>query len=699
MKFSFKKIAAGALALALTLSMAACKKDGSGTESTSPESTTAPGSELMEFDYMGEDLTKYVTLGKYKGLEISIPKKATVTDQDVLDQIDFDFIASKMTVKVTDRAVTEDDTVFVSFKGFIDGVQFQGGTGDKDYFTVYDGGGYIDGFAKGLVGVMPGVETELNLKFPENYHTAENAGKDVLFKVTVNCIYEAVELTDTTARELTGDSSMTVESICADYKKKMQETVDNRYDDYKISIALQRVMNLANEIELPKDLVDSYYNAEIKFYQTYADMYETSLENILASNGYTKDSLYKSVKNSIFSEMVIYSVIKAENITITDAEYAERMKQLAIDSNSTEEEILKSNSKEKLVNMFTHSKALDVIASLQNFTVEEGVAEDPDIDFLNVDLTKYIVLGEYKGLTIKVPALPAVTDEEIKESLGKSFMNAQICDKITDRAVTKDDLVSLSFVGYMNGEEFNGGKGSKDFVTIYNGGGFIPGFTDGIIGATPGTEVSVDLTFPEDYFEELAGKAVTFKITVHHIYVPAEITDENAVKLTGDETMTAEKLKEECRKALEDTKKEKYETDKMAIIFKAIVGEAASITPPEEMVEYYYGQDVEYYKYYANVYGMTYEEMLADVGFTDETLRERARDNVMKDIAIYSIAKAENMLVTDAEYDEKLTEFASSLGASKEDLEEMYTRQELKEQMAYEAVYAVVESWQNIVTE
>jgi FKBP-type peptidyl-prolyl cis-trans isomerase (trigger factor) len=96
---------------------------------------------------------------------------------------------------------------------------------------------------------------------------------------------------------------------------------------------------------------------------------------------------------------------------------------------------------------------------------------------------------------------------------------------------------------------------------------------------------------------------------------------------------------------------------------------------------------------------MTYEEMLEYVGLTDETLRARAEANAMKDIAVYSIAKAENITISDAEYEEKLAAYAESQGYTKDEILEIYTKKELIDQFTYNAVYDVIESWQNIITE
>ena len=313
------------------------------------------------------------------------------------------------------------------------------------------------------------------------------------------------------------------------------------------------------------------------------------------------------------------------------------------------------------------------------------------------DLTKYLVLGEYKGLTVEIPKAPVVTDDEVMQAINDSFMAARICKKITDRAVTKEDTVSISYKGFMGDEQFEGGTGEKDHFTIYDGGGFIPGFAEGLVGATPGEEIAVELTFPENYYEELAGNEVTFYVTVHHIYEADDLTDENAVKLTGKKEMTVEGLIAECRQMLEEDAAEQYKTEKGDRVFNEIVKAATVINAPKELVDKYYNADVEYYKYYAEAYGMTYEEMLEYVGMTDGSLRERAEANVMKDIAIYSVIKAENITITDEEFERRLAILAESMGGEKEDVLKFYEKEELVDKFTYSKAYETAVDWQDLV--
>ena len=155
-KVTILRILALMLALATfvaSMALVSCNNgDGNGSESESGSAETPAETEeeitVPDFDYMGEDLTRFIKLGQYKGLELSIPAKEEITDEILWAQLNSDLIASKKYVTVTDRAVTKDDVVYISYKGLMDGEEFEGGTGEKDMFTVYDGGGFIEPLVK-----------------------------------------------------------------------------------------------------------------------------------------------------------------------------------------------------------------------------------------------------------------------------------------------------------------------------------------------------------------------------------------------------------------------------------------------------------------------------------------------------------------------------------------------------------------------
>ena len=378
-------LAALAIAAGSAISMVACEKPGEGDESESESSTPAETPDetpeesegdddssvsVPDFDFMKEDLTKYVTLGQYKDLEIELDAKPTVTDENVEDQIKSDLLNSEIYNTVTDRAVTKEDTVYISYKGIMDGEEFEGGTGESEFFTVYNGGGFIDGFADGIVGAMPGVETAVELNFPEDYYE-ELAGKPVTFMVTVKHIYEAKELTDEVAAELTGNMDMTADGLREYYRGLLEEKVERSYEEYKLDMVWSRIFESAEEKELPEDLIKSYYNIDVQYYSTYAMMYGISYEEILEMVGMTDDDVYARAHDNVMTDMVVYSVIKAENYKITDAEYEELLAELAESSGYSKDEILETYTVEKLTDMFTYTKVYEKAADWQSFTVVE----------------------------------------------------------------------------------------------------------------------------------------------------------------------------------------------------------------------------------------------------------------------------------------------------------------------------------------
>lgn len=388
-KDKIKRIAALFAALAIaavsTFALASCKGDDTPNESGAPESTPAETpaetpsesddgddeTEVIDFDFMGEDLSKYITLGQYKDLDIEIVAKPEITDEIVFAQINADLISVKLCNEVKDRAVTETDTVYISYKGLMDGEEFEGGTGTKDFFTVYDGGGFIEGFAEGIVGAMPGVEVAVEINFPDDYYE-ELAGKPVTFMVTVGHIYEARELTDELAAEFTGNDETTAESLIAEYRALLEENMNETYETYKLDLVWSRIFESATEIELPADLIKSYYDIDVEYYTSYATAYGMTYEDILKMIGMTDDDIYNRAHDNVLTDMVVYSVVKAENIVLTEEEYQEMLDELAESSGYSKDDIVKVYTRESLTEMFTYTKVYESAVEWQNYTFAEA---------------------------------------------------------------------------------------------------------------------------------------------------------------------------------------------------------------------------------------------------------------------------------------------------------------------------------------
>ena len=388
-KNKIKRIAALLAALAIAagsaFALASCKGDDTPNESGAPDSTPAETpaetpsesddgddvTEVIDFDFMGEDLSKYITLGQYKDLDIEIVAKPEITDEIVFAQINADLISVKLCNEVKDRAVTETDTVYISYKGLMDGEEFEGGTGTKDFFTVYDGGGFIEGFAEGIVGAMPGVEVAVEINFPDDYYE-ELAGKPVTFMVTVGHIYEARELTDELAAEFTGNDETTAESLIAEYRALLEENMNETYETYKLDLVWSRIFESATEIELPADLIKSYYDIDVEYYTSYANAYGMTYEDILEMIGMTDDDIYNRAHDNVLTDMVVYSVVKAENIVLTEEEYQDMLDELAESSGYSKDDIVKVYTRESLTEMFTYTKVYEAAVEWQNYTFAEA---------------------------------------------------------------------------------------------------------------------------------------------------------------------------------------------------------------------------------------------------------------------------------------------------------------------------------------
>lgn len=182
-----------------------------------------------------------------------------------------------------------------------------------------------------------------------------------------------------------------------------------------------------------------------------------------------------------------------------------------------------------------------------------------------------VTLGEYMGLEIQEPDI-TVTDEEVEEQIGYvlSYNPEEI--EITDRPAQEGDVVNIDYVGMKDGEAFEGGTAAGYDLELGSG-SFIDGFEDGLIGANVGDELSLDLTFPENYGNtELAGQAVVFDVTVNSIkeQKDAELTDAFVQKVSQT-SKTVEEYRAEVKKTLEDNAKENAEYQKQNDVMEQLL--------------------------------------------------------------------------------------------------------------------------------
>lgn len=310
------------------------------------------------------DAEKYVTLGDYKGLAVTVAA-ASVDDATLeaeMESMYFNYVTAE-NGGITDRAVADGDTVNIDYEGKKDDVAFDGGTAQGQSLTI-GSGQFIDGFEEGLVGVMPGETVDLNLTFPEEYHSEELAGQAVVFTVTVNYIMPT-EMEDAVVAEM-GISGVS----------NLEELKQSVYDD----LLAQAEANYASEVEYK--VIEALVN-NCTFNELPAEEIERCVENVrmnLEANAsyYGLDGAtmamyfygatdYETFLNEqgeagLKQELAIQAVANNENISITDEELDTLLLETAQQYGlTTIEELIGDTDKSEYRSYFLYDKISDLL--------------------------------------------------------------------------------------------------------------------------------------------------------------------------------------------------------------------------------------------------------------------------------------------------------------------------------------------------
>ena len=270
------------------------------------------------------DLEKYVTsLGEYKGLELSAAK-TEVTDEYIESYIDYMLMNYPELVEVTDRAVALGDVVNIDYVGKKDGVAFEGGTA-QGYELAIGSGTFIEGFEDGLVGANKGDVVDLNLTFPEEYHSEELAGADVVFTVTVNSINEqkTPELTDEFVKQFECE---TVDEFRESVKISLEDSANATYtNELQTQVIDILTANCEFSDELPEELYNYYKGQITANFENYATQYGVDLETFVTSYyGTTMDEFNAQIEDGAASStrqaMACALIAQKEGIEVTDEE-------------------------------------------------------------------------------------------------------------------------------------------------------------------------------------------------------------------------------------------------------------------------------------------------------------------------------------------------------------------------------------------
>ena len=271
-----------------------------------------------------------VTLGEYKGLSVDKVSNR-VTAKEVDAKLEEEQKKNARTVVVEDRAVQDGDEVVLDFEGFVDGVAFEGGKGENYPLTI-GSGSFIPGFEEQLIGAEAEKEVEVNVTFPEEYHSEDLAGKAAVFKCTVHEIKakELPELDDEFAAEVSEFD--TLDAYKADIKAKIKEQKIADGNRKKEDQAVEKAVANAT-MEIPEAMIDTQVNQMAQDFAQRIQQQGLSMERYFQFTGMTAESMMEELRpqavKRIETRLVLEAIAKAENIEITDERIDEELAKMA----------------------------------------------------------------------------------------------------------------------------------------------------------------------------------------------------------------------------------------------------------------------------------------------------------------------------------------------------------------------------------
>lgn len=307
----FKKTLALLTVLSLILSMSAC------------------GSSAKPYDY---DLSEYVTLGEYIGVEVEKVEPAAVTDEDVEQEIMIR-LEENATTEEFDEGVIEDGvTANIDFEGRIDGETFEGGSA-TGHSLVIGSGSFIEGFESGLIGKSVGETVELNLTFPEDYNE-EYGGKDVVFTVKINSFSKEIvpDLDEEFVKKVS--DANTIDEYKALVKEELEVQAKEVAEQTMKADAWEQVYSNAVITKYPEAEIEAKKQEMDDYYQQYTKNYGMTMDDFLNMAGMTQEDyqneLQTYAETSVGEELIMYSIVRNESIEVTEEDYEKGAEEYAL---------------------------------------------------------------------------------------------------------------------------------------------------------------------------------------------------------------------------------------------------------------------------------------------------------------------------------------------------------------------------------
>lgn len=295
-----------------------------------------------------------------------------------------------------------------------------------------------------------------------------------------------------------------------------------------------------------------------------------------------------------------------------------------------------------------------------------------------IDVEKCVTLGDYKGVTVE-KTIQSVTDEDVQNEIDNALANYPV---EVDQAAKEGDTVNIDYVGKIDGEEFDGGSDQGADLKLGSG-KFIDGFEDGLIGARKGETRTLNLTFPEDYTQDLAGKAVEFTVTVNAVKEPlSEPTDQwVADNIEGYDNLAD--YKAGIRSEQEESNEQTAENQVRYAAWTQVIDNCTINEYPETLVEVgkkLYEQQVETYAKYA---GMELDAYIESSGLTQEeyqsNMEEYGKNVAAQALVCQAICDKEGFAIGDDDYQKALQDMLTEYGCTEDELIQTYGRDNVEQ--------------------
>ena len=310
------------------------------------------------------------------------------------------------------------------------------------------------------------------------------------------------------------------------------------------------------------------------------------------------------------------------------------------------------------------------------------IADDNTVTLtLTTDVYPEVTLGQYKGVEVE-KGEATVTDAQIQAELDNMAQNVASTENV-DRAAEMGDTANIDFEGFDNGVPFEGGKG-ENFDLKLGSGSFVPGFEEQIVGMNVGEEKDIDITFPEDYHKELAGKAVVFHVKLNKLTVTIVPQQDDEFAKDVSEFDTLDALKADIQaKALEKAQKQIDSAFENAAVEKA--AENTTVDMPNALIEKELDVQMERFGYQLQMSGYSMEQYAKMMGGDLKTMREAFRPAAEKQakisVTLEKIAEVENLTVSDEEIEEEFQSMAKQYEMEAAKIKEMVPVDELTESL------------------